>query len=212
MNKNILEKEINLIQDSTIKEFTKKTLSNTPDYFFVGMASSTGKYHPQCTCRKSGLLIHVKRAIYTVNRLCDGWGIKGIDRDIVLSATILHDIAKVPSPKENSKITYTDYENHPINAEKYWFGEKETIMLGIDNLAKITNCIRYHMGLWTPQSIKKEIKDYTLLELIVYTADYIATTKDLITPVDNTDGIPCQCENPLENELSSKCGNCGLEI
>jgi len=185
MKSDILINEVNLIVDKSIKEFTIRTLENAPDYFYKAMASSTGKYHPTCTNKEGGLIIHVKRATYIVNRLCDGYGIKDIDRDIVLSAIILHDIAKVPSPKENPQITYADYENHPINAEKYWFGEKETIELGIDNLAKITNCIRYHMGLWTPQFIKKGIKDYTLLELIVYTADYIATTKDLITPKDN---------------------------
>lgn len=54
-----------------------------------------------------------------------------------------------------------------------------------EKFIKISNCIKNHMGLWTPASIKKEIQYYTLLELIVYTADYIATTKDLVTPIDN---------------------------
>jgi len=176
-------KEIELIKEESIKEFVKKTLNNTPDYFYEAPASSTGKYHPQCTCKKGGLVTHVKRAVYIANRLCEGWGIFNLDRDIVISAIILHDIAKVGNPAV-TKSTYEDYENHPINAEKYFFAEKETIALGIDTLAKIRDCIRYHMGRWTPQSIRKEIKDYILLELIVYTADYIATTKDLITPRD----------------------------
>ena len=194
MNKNTLDPEINLIQDSSIKEWTKKTLNNAPDYFFIAPASSTGKYHPQCTCKKGGLQIHVKRAVYIANRLCTGWGIVGIDRDIVLSATILHDIAKVANPKENPQFTYADYENHPINAEKYFIDipksdimkEKYNIEAYKPEYVTIRDCIRYHMGLWTPASIKKPIKDYSLLELIVYTADYIATTKDLVTPVDNT--------------------------
>lgn len=208
MNKNVLEKEINLIQDSGIKEFTKATLLNAPDYFFIAQASATGKYHPQCTCIKSGLLVHVKRAIYLANRLCDGYGIKGIDRDIVLSAIILHDIAKTPN--NDPRYTFADFENHPINAEKYF---ANNIIFSIDDVKQqIHNCIRYHMGLWTPASIKKDLKDYTLLELVVYTADYIAATKELVTPVDNTNGIPCQCETPIKNELSGKCSNCGLEI
>jgi HD superfamily phosphohydrolase YqeK len=203
--KMILEKEINLIKDNSIKEWTKVTLNNAPEYFFRAMASSTGKYHPKCTCQEGGLIIHVQRTVYIANRLCDGYGIKGIDRDIVISATILHDIAKVPSPKENPNITYADYENHPINAENYFAGEK-VIETGTGKIVSyiftyanqgelkscdsviiniIKDCIRYHMGLWTPQSIKKPIEQYTLLELIVYTADYIATTKDLITPEDN---------------------------
>ena len=184
MNKNVLEKEINLIQDLLIKDFTKATLQNTPDYFFIAPASSTGKYHPMCTNKEGGLIVHVKRAVYIANRLCDGYGIKGIDRDIVLSAIILHDIAKVPSPKENPKLTYADYENHPINASKYfvWSGSEQFSAL---IMGQINDCIRFHMGLWTPQSIKKDLKNYTLLELLVYTSDYIATTKDLITPADN---------------------------
>ena len=174
----VFAKEIALIKDLKIQEFVKATLNNTPDYFFVAQASSTGKYHPPCTNKVGGLLVHVKRAIYIVNRLCDGWGIANLDKDIVLAATILHDIAK--TPHNDPKYTYADFENHPINASKY-FG---TISLDSNIILNITTCIANHMGLWTPASIKKSIKDYSLLELIVYTADYIATTKDLITPKD----------------------------
>ena len=206
MNKNILKKEIALIKTASIQDWVKKTLQNTPDYFFIAMASSTGKYHPSCTCCKSGLIVHVKRVVYLVNRLCDGYGIKGIDKDIVLAASILHDIAKTPS--NDPKFTYADYENHPINAEKYFASIEDK-----DGYIEVINrCIKNHMGLWTPISIKKDIKDYTLLELIVYTADYMAATKDLVTPVDNKDEIPCQCDTPLKNDISDKCGNCGLKI
>jgi len=190
MNKVVLEKEINLIQDSTIREWTRATLNNVPDYFFTAQASSTGKYHPACTNKEGGLIVHVKRAVYIANRLCEGWGIFKLDRDIVLSAMILHDIAKTPHNDPN--YTYADFENHPINAQKY-LASKELLKQSDDyddtfaeeRFCKILNCIRYHMGRWTPASIKKEIKDYSLMELCVYTADYIATTKDLVTPVDN---------------------------
>jgi len=122
------------------------------------------------------LVIHVKRAVYITNRLCGGWGIEGEDRDIVIAATILHDIAKVGQGSG----PYIDYINHPLNAEKYLIQN----LLSEETYTKINNCIRHHMGLWTPDGIKKPIKDYTLLELMVYSADYMATTKDLITPED----------------------------
>jgi len=177
-------KEINLIKDEKIKEFTKKTLNNSPDYFFTAPASSTGKYHPQCTLKTGGLIVHVKRAVYIVDRLAEGWGIFNLDRDIVLSATILHDIAKTGQGGGS----YADYENHPINAVKYFVGiERDDVTTGgLDLITAniINDCVRYHMGRWTPASIKKEIKDYSLMELIVYTADYIASTKDLVTPKD----------------------------
>jgi HD superfamily phosphohydrolase YqeK len=187
MKNDILLPEINLINTIYIKEWTIKTLENTPDYFFKAPASSTGKFHPQCTCKEGGLIIHVKRAVYIANRLCSGWGIKDLDRDIVISATILHDIAKVGNPAV-AKTTYEDYENHPINGAELI---NSTLTLAENSppfneiVRNIMDCVKYHMGLWTPEKVRKEIKDYTLLELVVYTADYIATTKDLITPKDN---------------------------
>lgn len=181
----VLSKEIDLIKNEEIKKFTKQTLNNSPDYFFIGQASSTGKYHPACTCKKGGLITHVKRAVYIVDRLCRGWGIFELDRDIALSAMILHDIAKTPN--NDSRYTHADFENHPINAKKYYAIKLEDMKKenGIPFwVLEIDRCIKYHMGLWTPQSIKKEIKDYSLSELLVYTADYMAATKDLITPKD----------------------------
>lgn len=188
MKSDILNSELNLIKDNSIMEWTLFTLNNAPEYFWTAQSSSTGKYHPFCTIKVGGLITHVKRAVYIANRLGSGWGIIGIDRDIVLSALILHDIAKIPNPKVSSASTYADYENHPINAEKY-FAPIPTRLMGKTTIydptfEKIKKCINYHMGLWTPEKIKKPIKDYTLLELIVYTADYMATTKDLVTPKD----------------------------
>lgn len=199
----VLEKEINLIVDSDIRKWVRATLANVPNYFYVAQASSSGKYHPACTNKVGGLVTHVKRAVYIAYRLCSGWGIKGIQQDIVVAATILHDIAKVPSTKVmhlyGMVVTDKDFVNHPINAEKYFapieidlpiyeIGTQKPIDVARENnpywLELITNCIRYHMGLWTPDSINKPLTKYTLPELCVYTADYIATTKSLITPED----------------------------
>jgi len=80
INKDVLENEINLIRNQEIREWTKSTVQNCPKYFFTGMASSTGKYHPTCTCIEGGLVIHVKRAVYLADRLCGGYGIKGEDK------------------------------------------------------------------------------------------------------------------------------------
>jgi len=178
MKADVLDKEIALISNNAIREFVKKSLENTPDYFYIGMASSTGKHHPACTCKKGGLIVHVKRAIYFISRLCLGLDIKGIDKDIVLAAGILHDIAKV----DKNKSTYEDYENHPINACNYFAVD----VVGLDDkiLQKINNCICFHMGLWTPKCIKKPIEKYSKLEFVVYMADYLAATKDLVTPKD----------------------------
>lgn len=181
----VFELELFLIRNPSIREWTEKTLENVPMYFWIAQASSSGKYHPQCTIKKGGLITHVKRAVYLANHLCEGWGIFDTERDIVISATILHDIAKTPAQNiaksYGMKSTTEDFVNHPINAEKYF------VKGIIDDVIKenINECIRYHMGRWTPDSIKKEIKDYSLYELAVYTADYLSSRKDLTTPKDN---------------------------
>jgi len=176
MKHEILASEIDLIKNEKIKQFTINTLNNAPDYFFEAPASSTGKYHPECTCKKGGLIVHVKRAVFIANRLCEGWAIFDIERDIVLSATILHDIAKTGKGQGS----FDDYNNHPINANKYF-----TLLEDENIKGSIRECVKHHMGRWTPDSVKKEIKKYSLMELLVYTADYIAATKTLTTPKDN---------------------------
>ncbi len=175
---NEFEEELNLIQDTYIKEWTRQSLNNAPSYFWTAQASSTGKYHPQCTCKVGGLLIHVKRAVYIGNRLCEGWDIVGIDKDIIISALLLHDIAKVPNKGDN----YEDYINHPLNAEKYFVAPPP----GYERICeKIKGAVQHHMGLYSPASNKKPLKNYTKIELVTYTSDYIAATKEIITPKDN---------------------------
>jgi len=186
----VLEKEINLIKNPLIREWTINTLENVPMYFWIAQASSSGKYHPECTIKKGGLITHVKRAVYIANHICEGWGIFDLDRDIVISSTILHDIAKTPNPNVahlyGMKSTSQDFVNHPLNAEKY-FDETSKLYKEDDmvTIRLINNCIKYHMGRWTPESIKKDISEYSLCELAVYTSDYLSSRKDLSTPKDN---------------------------
>ena len=179
MKSEVLEPEVSLIADAAIKDWTVATLEKAPKYFYTGAASSTGKYHPNCTLKVGGLIVHVKRVVYLANRLCSGFGITGIDRDIVLSGAILHDIAKTGKGGPGS---YQDYQNHPLNTEQYHalFADKALQ----PSVNKIKGCIRNHMGLWTPDGAKKPLSEYTPLELVVYLSDYLATTKDLVTPVD----------------------------
>jgi 23S rRNA maturation-related 3'-5' exoribonuclease YhaM len=175
MKHEIFNDEIVLIQAMDIRQFTIDSLNNAPDYFFEAPASSTGKYHPQCTLGKGGLVVHTKRVVFFANRVCDGWGIVAGPRDIVLSASILHDIAKTG----RGAGSFENYENHPINAIKYLASLNTE-----PTKERIVNCIKFHMGRWTPASIKKNLEDYTILEFAMTTADFLAATKDVTTPKD----------------------------
>ncbi len=176
INRNCLDKEIEVIQDAQIRKFVKDTIENAPERFFVIPASSTKKWHPECTNIEGGLIIHVKRVVYICERLVTAWNFDASLRDIAIAACILHDLAKCGRDSG----AYEDYVNHPINAEKFF------VKNGLDDeiYNKIRDAVRYHMGLWTPNSIKKPLGKYTPVELIVYTSDYLASTKDMSTPKD----------------------------
>ena len=177
-----LKPELNLIKRDVIRNWTEATLKNVPEYFWKAQASSTGKYHPACTIKEGGLITHVKRVVYLANRLCEGWGLFELDRDVVIAACILHDIAKT------SRITgsYQDFVNHPLNAHKYYaLGCELNKEPSNTTIRLIDEAVRNHMGRWTPDCIKKDIVDYSLVELVVYTSDYLAATKTLATPEDS---------------------------
>lgn len=160
------EKEIALINNLEIQNWVVASLKNASDYFWTAPASSTGEYHPACSNVIGGLVIHVKRVVWIANAICAGWGVFERDRDIVLAACLLHDIAKSAS--------YTDfnsYEDHPINAKNF-FAESSA-----EFVKEVYQCVRLHMGRWSPRSVTKPIKDYTPLELAVYTSDYLSSQK-----------------------------------
>ena len=170
----VLTGELAAINDSDIQDWTRRTLINAPEYFWTAPASSTGKYHPICCNTKGGLIIHTKRVVWLANRICISWGICAQNRDIVLSACILHDSAKAPSYGSS----FSEYENHPLNVRKLFAKEESSFIEDIDS------CIRFHMGKWSPRSIAKPMEEYSLNELAVYTADFLATQKELVTPKD----------------------------
>lgn len=184
--KDQFEKQIKLIKNEKLAQWVRQSLGLAPEYYFTGPASSTGKYHPACTIGPGGLVIHVKRAVYFADRFCSGLGVSERERDQIISAVILHDIAKTG----RGTGSFADYENHPINAIKYFaelpvqlWSDKDLEILSED-IQVISGCVQHHMGLWTPASIKKEIGKYSVQELIVYMADYTSSTKDLVSPVD----------------------------
>lgn len=170
MNKHsILKNEIDYILDQGIRSFVEDTLDTVPDSFYSRPASWSNLHHPVCTHRSGGLIVHTKRAVYLLNNLCEGWGLKGLNRDIAIAAMILHD-----TDKDN-------YKDHPLTASKHFI--LNSAMSDCEGV--INSCIVHHMGLWTPEKVRKPLENYTLEELAVYTCDYLSSRKDLVTPVDS---------------------------
>jgi len=171
----VFEKEIGLIIDIDLQDWVQRTFQKVPDHFWVIPSSQTGRYHPACSNGRAGLIIHTKRVVWLADKICCAWGIEGLPRDIVLAACLLHDTAKAPIGSAPGA-----YAQHPLNVKKFFaeWNEKEILMT-------IELCICHHMGRWTPAEIKKPIEKYSLIQLAVYTADYLASMKELVTPCDN---------------------------
>lgn len=167
--------ELRGFSDVRIKELVEdvlRALELANGYFMVAPASDSKKYHPACCNVRCGLLRHVKRAVGIGTHLCTAYGMSRRDTDVVVAALILHDIWK------------NDFRSHASRAGDFVMqvigrNQAKYASIGADTLVQIVKAIRYHMGLWTEPAFKKPISDYNLIELVVYTADYLSSRPDI---------------------------------
>lgn len=173
--------ELNVISDKGIRELVTDVLQKLEVanvYFYKAPASRSKVHHPPCCNVQSGLVRHVKRAVHIGRHLCRAYGVSPREEDIIIAALLLHDIWKNDFKKHASRAGQYILDIIAQNHEKYG-------PIGTEALAQIIKAIRYHMGLWTEPDIKKPIAEYTLIELIVYTADYISSRNEIAIPIQD---------------------------
>lgn len=172
MNYHLFDNVLNNITNEAIRKFTINVLDACDPILEKIPASTSGKYHPEECCGEGGLVIHILRACFFGNLAIKSLNLDkdDIKGDIILSALLLHDIAKKEKyPK------YNDYVNHPVIAANMIEPFKGNLP---DNIFKvIKDAIVSHMGPWTPNSHKKPMNKYNLIEFIVYQSDYLASQK-----------------------------------
>lgn len=184
----VFETELGYIQNSEIRSFTKKIISNIPDYFFEVAASSTGKYHPKYALGKGGLVRHTKAAVGIAKDLLNlehnRQTFSDDERDCIIAALICHDGWK----HGDNGGSYTVSE-HPVVASDHILTLPDKCTLNIQQEKEktyaemIANNIRSHMGEWnTDYKSKKEImpKPSSETEKFVHMCDYLASRKYLI--------------------------------
>jgi 23S rRNA maturation-related 3'-5' exoribonuclease YhaM len=175
--------ELDLIKDDGVRQFTEFALNKAPTYFWVVPSSSTGKYHPSQSNGKGGLVRHTRSAVYfAADRLCRAYNVEGLDRDVVISAVLLHDLVKYGQPMQ--KYTTKDHDKTGADyiyalykglAEK---GEAEEISK--DTVGSICKAVAFHFGRWTTEGRAKQFpQDYTVLETIVHLADMVSAGKEV---------------------------------
>lgn len=174
LNKDKLNLCLNWIRDDKIMEWTKDWLQDqTPDYFWEIPASSTGKYHPNYTTKKGGLVLHTKAVFQIALDQLDNkvWSFDKKERDIILSAILLHDTRKLGMPKEKYTVS-----NHAVLVADAIRKECKSGSVR----ARIADAISTHMGQWNKDFKTDETiapLPSTELQFFVHLCDYLASRK-----------------------------------
>lgn len=167
------EKELELILNHDIREFTRLCVVSAPDYvFFDCPASSTGKYHPINELGGNGTVVHTKKIITIAYELVIGMDCPE-SRDEVVAACIIHDLRKQGLEKSGHTVLH-----HPDLAAKLVEEvQRDTQMLPDETYDMIRTCVGYHYGLWSIDPWIKPLREYTNEELTVYVSDNVGHKK-----------------------------------
>lgn len=165
--------ELDLIFDLKIREFTVLAIQAAPDYFFTDCpASSSGKYHPIDELSWDGTIIHTRKVFSVAYDLCNGLACSD-SRDLVLSASLIHDLRKRGVTEGRHTVKY-----HPqLAADLVQEVHSCTNIIPDEQAEIIRNCCGYHYGPWSINPWKKPLEKYTPEELCVYLSDYFASRK-----------------------------------
>jgi len=171
------EPELERIYDRRIREFTKLCLTQAPDYIFEDCpSSSSSKYHPVDELSPDGTLIHIKKVFTMAYEM-----VKGMDcersRDIVLSASIIHDLRK--QGPIHSGHTLKDHAAHAaVLVDEV---QAATQLLTNEQHNMLRNCVGYHYGPWSEAPWLKPMEQYTREELALYLSDFVVSKRFIKT-------------------------------
>lgn len=181
----IFTSELNLIHDKKVRSFTEVCVMMAPDYVFFDCAASTsGKYHALDELCGFGTIIHTKRVVTVGYEMARGLGCDA-NRDLIISACILHDLRKQGVEKSGHTVKW-----HPDLAAKLVEEvHRDTKIIQDKDYNIIRNCVGYHYGPWSIKPWSKPLDKYTPEELCVYLSDYIASKKSVtVKQEDRFDG------------------------
>lgn len=188
MKHEVFNKELSYIKDDRIKTSTITILDMLPDYFYEIPASSTGKYHPEFSLGKGGLVRHVKVAVRLAKELLDNPSIgskyTNNEKDIMLMSLILHDGLK-------SGLVYNRYTqaNHPTLIKDFVNENKSKLSLTDNELDLFSHAVESHMGPWNTDYEGREIlpKPKTKYENFVHMCDFLSSKKFLNVKFENNE-------------------------
>lgn len=186
----IFSKEIELIKDEDLKQFSIFCIKKVEPYFFKVPASTSGKYHPTYTLGKGGLVRHTKSAVKIAESILELDFCKqmftdyDLSHDVIIFSLIFHDCCKT------NGTDHTVFE-HPLLASNFintcyeefieFYDVKGSKSLLNEEVRMITSGIRSHMGQW---NVSKYEDEKTVLPVpitkeqkFIHLCDYLASRK-----------------------------------
>lgn len=183
----IFEKELQFIVDENIRYSAREMINLLPDYFFEIEASSTGKYHPEFTLGKRGLVRHVKVAVKFAIELFNIYKFDQKTKDLIIFALLIHDGLK--KGKEESR--YTKF-NHSVLIGEYLRENKDKLKISNEDLERVIKMDASHMGKWNTSEYEPGVVlpiPQTVEEKFVHMCDYLASRKCINVRFDNENNI-----------------------
>ncbi len=176
---NYFNKEINYIKNEDIKNSLITILDLLPKYFYEIPASTTGKYHPEFSLGKSGLVRHTKAAVRIAIELFNNESLNNFterEKDLLIFSLIVHDGLKCGLNKNE----YTCFD-HPILISNFIKDNKDKLSLKKDDIEFICDCVKTHMGPWTKDYQGNEILESpkSKYQRFVHFCDYLSSRKFL---------------------------------
>jgi len=182
--------ELNYIKNEKIRKNAEIILDLLPDYFYEIPASSTGKYHPEFSLGKAGLLRHTKVAVRIAKEILDlefsSEGFTNDEKDLMIFTLLIHDGLK-------SGMEYNEYTkfDHPIIISKFIKENKNKTTFTDKEINFIVTGLESHMGEWNTNNYSEVIlpKPKSKHQNFIHMCDYLASRKFLDIKFDNNDNI-----------------------
>jgi hypothetical protein len=174
--------ELERIYDKKIREFTRLCLIYAPDYIFDNCPSSTsGKYHPLDELGADGTLIHIKKVFTMAYEIVKALNCEN-NRDIVLSACIVHDLRKYGIPGTPGFTGHSLKDHATLGVNLIDEVQEATQLLTEEQHKILRNCVGLHYGPWTDDvNWKKDMTSYTAEELTVFISDFVVSKRFIKT-------------------------------
>lgn len=198
-----------------LREFVEvMVLQHIPGRFFVMPASTTSRYHPPCSNKSGGLVIHTIRNLILLDKMLNGTRKKlggpyrGMfcegTEELMIAATILHDCMKSGKGYCNPG---EKYQYHTERAAQLIFNvakkleDEGKLTCSKETIEILAEMVLYHQGTYHPYDIAvtnpwtqkvvgyKKLEKLSRAELIVYMADLLSSMRTLVLPVDEIDWV-----------------------